>query len=81
MTEDPQLPPDAELYRRVYEVAHYLWDPIGVSEHPEGHDEYGAYLNDLYGRARAGLSSPSVCPLGSPGTSISREDVQSVSSF
>ena len=40
-----QLSPEQEeLYRRVDEVLHYLWDPIGVSNVPEARDEYYSYL-------------------------------------
>ena len=39
---------DAELYQRVDEVLHYLWDPIGISNHPEARDEYCAYLPELF---------------------------------
>ena len=34
---------DEELYRRVDEVLHYLWDPIGVAGIPEARDEYYGY--------------------------------------
>lgn len=54
MTQDLLLPSDEELYRRVSEIAHYLWDPIGISEHPEAHDEYSGYLTALFGRAKTG---------------------------
>ena len=37
-------PPDEELYRRVDEVLHYIWDPIGVSGAPNARDEYYSYL-------------------------------------
>ncbi len=45
---------DSELYRRVYEIAHYIWDPIGISEIPEAYDEYNSYLTALFGRAKTG---------------------------
>jgi hypothetical protein len=51
MTKDHLLPSDEELYRRVYEIAHYLWDPIGIAEHPEAHDEYQGYLTALLNEA------------------------------
>jgi len=35
---------DEELYRRVDEVLHYVWDPLGVSDTPEARDEYYSYL-------------------------------------
>ena len=48
------LPNDTELYRRVYEIAHYVWDPIGVSEIPEASNEYNSYLTALFGRVKSG---------------------------
>ena len=37
-------PSDEELYRRVDEVLHYVWDPIGISSEPMARDEYYSYL-------------------------------------
>ena len=51
---DTLTPPDAELYRRIDEVVHYLWDPIGVSGIPEARDEYQGYLTGLFGRVKTG---------------------------
>ena len=40
-----QLSPEhQELYGRVGEVLHYLWDPIGVSGVPQARDEYDSYV-------------------------------------
>lgn len=39
---------DEELYRRVDEVLHYIWDPIGVSRVPQARDEYYFYLPDVF---------------------------------
>lgn len=39
---------DEELYRRVDEVLHYIWDPIGVSGVPQARDEYYFYLPDVF---------------------------------
>lgn len=33
-----------ELFKRVDEVLHYLWDPIGISHIPEARDEYTSYV-------------------------------------
>lgn len=33
-----------ELSRRVDEVLHYLWDPIGISDEPNARNEYASYL-------------------------------------
>lgn len=48
------LPKDDELYRRVDEIVHYVWDPIGVSSIPQARDEYYGYLAGMYGRVQAG---------------------------
>jgi hypothetical protein len=39
---------DEELYRRVDEVLHYIWDPIGVSSVPQARDEYYTYLPAVF---------------------------------
>ena len=45
------LPPDQEeLHRRVDEVLHYVWDPIGISGIPEARDEYHSYLPLVFSR-------------------------------
>jgi hypothetical protein len=41
-------PPDEELYQRVDEILHYIWDPIGVSEMPEARDEYFSFLPGVF---------------------------------
>jgi hypothetical protein len=41
-------PEQAQLYRRVDEVLHYLWDPIEVSHVPEARDEYQSYLPHVF---------------------------------
>lgn len=41
-------PKDEELYRRVDEVLHYIWDPIGVSGVPQARDEYYSYLPGVF---------------------------------
>lgn len=37
-----------ELYLRVDEVLHYLWDPIGVSGIPSARDEYQSYVPQVF---------------------------------
>lgn len=49
-----RMPADDHLYMRLDEVTHYLWDPIGISEYPEGRDEYHSYLPEIYARVKAG---------------------------
>jgi len=41
-------PHDAELYQRVDEVLHYIWDPIGVRDMPTARDEYYSYLPTVF---------------------------------
>jgi hypothetical protein len=40
---------EKELYQRIDEVMHYVWDPIGVSGVPQARDEYDAYLPQIFG--------------------------------
>ena len=42
MTTSPSKFVD-ELTRRVDEVLHYMWDPIGISDEPLARHEYGSY--------------------------------------
>ena len=49
-----KLPPEQrELYRRVDEVLHYLWDPIGVAQVPQARDEYHTYLPRVFSLLQA----------------------------
>lgn len=48
------MPGDNELFRRVDEVTHYIWDPIGVSGIPQARDEYNSYLTAIFGRVKSG---------------------------
>jgi hypothetical protein len=47
---------DNELYQRVDEVLHYLWDPIGISDVPEARDEYHSYLPHVFSLLKAGVN-------------------------
>jgi hypothetical protein len=39
---------DRELYQRVDEVLHYLWDPAGVAHEPVAREYYGAWVPDVF---------------------------------
>ena len=52
--------PDLALYRAVDEVLHYVWDPIGVSVHPEARDEYYGYLPQVFGLVREGADESQI---------------------
>lgn len=49
-------PPDLELYQRVGEVLHYVWDPIGVQRFPTARDEYHGYLDQVFSLIKQGIS-------------------------
>ncbi len=53
-------PEQNELYKRVDEVLHYLWDPIGVSDAPEARDEYWSYLPVVFGMLIRGSSKKEI---------------------
>ena len=53
-------PEQTELYRRVDEVLHYLWDPIGVSSVPEARDEYHSYLPHVFSLLTSGASAQQI---------------------
>jgi hypothetical protein len=48
---------DEELYKRVDEVLHYIWDPIGVSGMPMARDEYYSYLPQVFSLVKDGASA------------------------
>jgi hypothetical protein len=41
-------PQDKELLRRIDEVLHYMWDPIGVAGVPQARDEYESYVPQVF---------------------------------
>jgi hypothetical protein len=49
-----------ELYRRVDEVLHYVWDPIGVSYAPEARDEYHSYLPHVFNLLKQGANESKI---------------------
>lgn len=49
-----------ELYQRVDEVLHYVWDPIGVCGVPEARDEYYSYLPTVFGLVNRGATEDEV---------------------
>jgi hypothetical protein len=50
-------PKEEELYRRTDEVLHYLWDPCGVSDAPEGRGEYYSYLPEIFTLLKQGADA------------------------
>ena len=47
------MPKDAELYRRIEEVVHYVWDPIGICQNPQARNEHSGYVRSIYGNGKA----------------------------
>ena len=41
-------PQEKELLRRIDEVLHYMWDPIGVAGVPQARDEYESYVPQVF---------------------------------
>ena len=41
-------PKEKELYKRIDEVVHYLWDPICVAYAPAARDEYRMYIPEIF---------------------------------
>jgi len=39
---------DKDLYKRVDEVLHYIWDPAGISHQPHSRDEYERYIPQVF---------------------------------
>jgi hypothetical protein len=48
---------DEELYTRIDEVLHYIWDPIGVAGEPFARDEYKAYVPKVFSMIKANEES------------------------
>jgi hypothetical protein len=55
-TDIPHMTFEQELYQRIDEVLHYLWDPIGVAREPFARDEYAAYVPEVFGLVAEGAS-------------------------
>ena len=51
---------DAELYRRVDEVLHYIWDPIGICDEPYARDEYRTYLPRVFSMLKSSNDSQEI---------------------
>lgn len=50
----PAISPTNELYKRIDEILHYIWDLIGVAEIPQCRDEYQPYLPKAYQLVKSG---------------------------
>lgn len=49
------------LHRRIGEVLHYVWDPIGVAAVPQARDEYDSYIAPVFALLNAGASEAEIC--------------------
>jgi len=51
---------DSELYARVDEVLHYIWDPIGICDEPYARDEYRTYLQRVFSMLKTSKDSKAI---------------------
>jgi hypothetical protein len=49
-----------EVTRRIGEILHYLWDPIGVGGVPEARDEYDSYTHQVFAYLERGASESEI---------------------
>jgi hypothetical protein len=49
-----------EVTRRVSEILHYIWDPIGVRGVPQARDEYDSYVHKVFSLLERGASEPEI---------------------
>jgi hypothetical protein len=47
-------PKDKQLWRRIDEVCHYRWDPIGVADTAYARSEYQSYVPEIFRHVKAG---------------------------
>ena len=51
---------EKELYKRIDEIIHYIWDPIGVSGVPQARDEYYSYLAEIQSLVLSGCEKSEI---------------------
>jgi hypothetical protein len=51
---------ERELFLRIDEVLHYVWDPIGVSRVPPARDEYSSYVPQVFSLVMKGADAVSI---------------------
>ncbi len=49
-----------EVTRRIGEILHYMWDPIGVRGVPQARDEYDSYVYQVFGLLERGASESEI---------------------
>ncbi len=50
-----------EVTRRIGEILHYMWDPIGVRGIPQARDEYDGYVHQVFAHLERGATEPEIC--------------------
>ncbi len=50
-----------EVTRRIGEILHYMWDPIGVRGIPQARDEYDGYVHQVFAHLERGASESEIC--------------------
>ncbi len=51
---------ERDLRRRISEVLHYIWDPIGVRGEPRARDEYDSYVAGVYALLESGSGADQI---------------------
>jgi len=77
-------PKDNELYKRVDEVLHYIWDPVGVFDQPYARDEYYSYTATIYSLLKENKDSQEIedklfqIGQGQLGLSVSKDKIKRI---
>ena len=54
---------EKEYYKRIDEVVHYIWDPIGICDEPNARDEYYGYLPGIHKATMDGCTAETMSHL------------------
>jgi hypothetical protein len=49
-----------EATRRIGEILHYMWDPIGIRGIPQARDEYDSYVHQVFAHLERGASESDI---------------------
>jgi hypothetical protein len=52
-----------EVTRRIGEILHYMWDPIGVRGIPQARDEYDGYVHQVFAHLERGAPESEISQL------------------
>ena len=58
--EAKDSPQERELYQRIDEVLHYLWDPIGIAGEPYARNKYCPYIPAIFNMVKSGKNASEI---------------------